>query len=63
MESKMLAYFSYLDRLSKLGVANMRAAGVYLEGRFIIEPDEAKEIIDAWFAGFGSKQEQPPTKQ
>jgi hypothetical protein len=53
MESEMQAYFRYLDRLAKLGVANMRAAGIYLEGRFLIEPDEAKEIIDAWFRGFG----------
>ena len=47
-----LDYFCYLDKLSKLGVTNMRRAGIYLEGRFLIEAEEAEEILDAWFAGF-----------
>jgi hypothetical protein len=38
-------------------VANMRAAGIYLEGRFLLEPDEAVRVVDAWFAAF---TEPPP---
>jgi hypothetical protein len=51
-------YFRYLDNLNKLGVANMRAAGIYLEGRFLLEPDEAVRVVDAWFAAF---TEPPPS--
>jgi hypothetical protein len=51
----LLIYFHYLDKLSKLGVTNMRKAGVYLEGRFLLEAKEAEEILDAWFAGFGKE--------
>jgi hypothetical protein len=58
-ENHLLGYFYYLDKLQKLGVSNMRRAGVYLEGRFLIEPKEAEEILDAWFARF---TEQPDGK-
>ena len=42
-------YFRYLDRLNKLDVANMKVAGIFLEARFLIGPEEAEQIIDAWF--------------
>jgi hypothetical protein len=49
----LLIYFHYLDKLAKLGVTNMRKADIYLEGRFLLEPREAEEILDAWFNGYG----------
>jgi hypothetical protein len=55
-----LDYFCYLDKLSKLGVTNMRKAGVYLEGRFMLEHGEAEEILDAWFAGFSPPADSDP---
>ena len=51
----LLIYFHYLDKLAKLGVTNMRKADIYLEGRFLLDPKEAEEILDAWFNGFGKE--------
>jgi hypothetical protein len=38
----------------------MRKAGVYLEGRFMLEHGEAEEILDAWFAGFSPPADSDP---
>ena len=41
-------FFLYLDRLAKLRIAKMCSVGLYLESRFLIDSEEAQEILDAW---------------
>lgn len=45
-----LIYLRYLDRLNSFRIVNMALdAGVCLESRFLIEREDAEEIVTAWF--------------
>jgi hypothetical protein len=52
----MEALFLYLDRLNKLGVCDMKDAGIYLECRFLIGTEEAASVLKEWSSSLEQKQ-------
>lgn len=41
-------YYDYLDALRDSGVVNMFGAGAYLQDRFELSKQEARDILFAW---------------
>ena len=47
--------FKYLDWLRESGQTNMFGAGVYLERRFSISPQKAREVLRSWMETFDKR--------
>ena len=45
-------YFDYLVELRDSGVTNMWGAGPYLEDKFYLTKQEAKEVLVLWIKSF-----------
>ena len=45
-------YFDYLVELRDSGVTNMWGAGPYLEDKFWLTKQEAKDVLVAWIKSF-----------
>jgi hypothetical protein len=45
-------YFKYLNELRASGVTNMWGAGPYLEDKFWLTKQEAKDVLVAWIKSF-----------
>jgi hypothetical protein len=45
-------YFKYLNELRDSGVTNMWGAGPYLEDKFWLTKQEAKDVLVAWIKSF-----------
>ena len=48
-------YFDYLVELRDSGVTNMWGAGPYLEDKFWLTKQEAKDVLVAWIKSFEEK--------
>ena len=46
-------HLDYLDELRESGVTNMLGAGSYLQDKFELDKNEAKEILLYWMKTFG----------
>ncbi len=46
-------HLDYLDELRESGVTNMFGAGSYLQDKFELDKNEAKEILLYWMKTFG----------
>ncbi len=49
-DNQLAGYFSYLDRLNRMAITNMRRAAFYLECRFLIDREQADAILQAWLS-------------
>jgi hypothetical protein len=47
-DNQLAGYFSYLDKLNRMAITNMRRAAFYLECRFLIDREQADTILRAW---------------
>jgi|APGre2960657404_1045060.scaffolds.fasta_scaffold01093_19 hypothetical protein len=52
----MNEYYEYLDFLRESGVTNMFGAGPYLQDRFDLSRQEAKNILIQWMEQYGVEQ-------
>ena len=50
----MHKYYEYLDELRESGETNMFGAAVYLQGKFGLDRQEARKILQAWMDQFSS---------
>jgi hypothetical protein len=51
-DNQLAGYFSYLDKLNRMAITNMRRASFYLECRFLIDREQADIILQAWLLTF-----------
>ena len=50
----MNEYYEYLDELRESGETNMNGAAVYLQGKFGLDRQEARKILQDWMDQFSS---------